>query len=100
MRQAVKETGGSDAERDLDTMLWLANMWTTTNVRSCSMSALFHVVCPDCDAVNRIPRTRPAQDAKCGGCGVKLFTGKPVELGGERFRRHVSRSDIPVVADF
>ena len=60
----------------------------------------FHVVCPECDSVNRIPRERPAQLAKCGKCGTKLFPGKPIELGGERFRRHIERSDVPVVVDF
>ena len=60
----------------------------------------FHVVCPACDSVNRIPRERPAQTAKCGKCGTKLFSGKPIEIGGDRFRRHIERSDIPVVVDF
>jgi thioredoxin 2 len=29
-----------------------------------------------------------------------LFTGHPVELNGETFRRHIEHSDIPVVVDF
>jgi thioredoxin 2 len=64
------------------------------------MSDTFHIVCPACDSVNRLPRSKPAQKAKCGHCGVGLFTGKPIELGGDRFKRHVARSDIPVVTDF
>ena len=64
------------------------------------MSDAFHVVCPDCDRVNRIPRDRPALAATCGQCGTKLFRGKPIDLSGERFRRHLARTDIPVVADF
>lgn len=60
----------------------------------------FHVVCPECDQVNRIPRSRPAQAATCGQCGAKLFRGTAIELSGERFKRHISRTDIPVVADF
>jgi thioredoxin 2 len=64
------------------------------------MSASFHVVCTRCDTVNRVPEDRPALQAKCARCGAKLFDGRPVELDAERFRRHVQRSDIPVVADF
>jgi thioredoxin 2 len=50
--------------------------------------------------VNRIPRDRPASQAVCGQCKAKLFEGRPIELGGARFRRHVERSDVPVIADF
>jgi thioredoxin 2 len=64
------------------------------------MSNAFHVVCPDCDRINRIPLDRPAQAAKCGQCGAKLFRGAPIELSGERFRRHLARNDSPVVVDF
>ncbi|MEZ0168246.1 thioredoxin TrxC [Microvirga sp. TS319] len=64
------------------------------------MSKSFHVVCPRCDAVNRVPRDRPASQATCGGCKAKLFEGHPIELNGQRFQRHAERNDIPVIADF
>jgi thioredoxin 2 len=64
------------------------------------MADAFHVVCPHCDAVEPAPRSRPASDARCGSCKSKLFTGAPVELSADCFERHVSRSDIPVIADF
>jgi thioredoxin 2 len=64
------------------------------------MAKSFHVVCPRCDAVNRIPEDRSAEQAVCGGCKAKLFDGRPVELDGRRFQRHAERSDIPVIADF
>jgi thioredoxin 2 len=64
------------------------------------MSESFHVVCPHCDAVNRIPRGRPAAQAVCGSCKGKLFEGRPIELDGKRFQRHAERSDIPLIADF
>src|SRR5215210_3623453 len=51
---------------------------------SLQVSDAFHVVCPECDKVNRIPQARPLQSAKCGACGAKLFQGKPIELTGER----------------
>ncbi|WP_426957302.1 thioredoxin TrxC [Muricoccus radiodurans] len=64
------------------------------------MTESLHVVCPHCDAVNRLPRSRPAEAAKCGACKATLFTGAPVALGGPRFDAHVAGNDIPVIADF
>ncbi len=64
------------------------------------MADAFHVVCPECDKVNRIPHARPARSAKCGQCGAKLFPGKPIGLSGARLKQHLARTDIPVVADF
>lgn len=64
------------------------------------MSDLLHVVCPKCDAVNRVPLDRMAAGAKCGKCHAPLFSGKPLALDEERFGHHVSRSDLPVLVDF
>jgi thioredoxin 2 len=59
-----------------------------------------HVVCPHCGAVNRIPETRPAAQAKCGQCHRPLFEGKPVAAGAASFERHMKRGDLPLVVDF
>ncbi len=64
------------------------------------MTDAFHVVCPECDKVNRIPLARPPRSAQCGQCGAKLFKGEPVALSGARLKQHLARNDIPVVADF
>ena len=64
------------------------------------MSDSLHVVCSQCDGVNRVPRDRLGGGAKCGRCGTPLFAAEPVELGGQRFSQHISRSDIPVLVDF
>ena len=64
------------------------------------MSDSKHIVCPNCSAINRLPAQKMAQGPKCGKCGERIFTGKPVELTDQSFERHVSRSDIPVVVDF
>ena len=64
------------------------------------MSEPLQVVCTECDAVNRLPAERDARTAKCGKCGQLLFQGKPVALNAARFRKHVARSDIPIIADF
>ena len=59
-----------------------------------------HVVCPSCGAINRIPPLRPAQQAKCGTCHQKMFSGKPVMADAQTFERHIRRNDIPVMVDF
>lgn len=59
-----------------------------------------HIVCPHCDAVNRVPLAKLAQGPVCGACGKALFTGVPVELSSARFEKHVARSQIPVLVDF
>ena len=64
------------------------------------MSDALHVVCPHCDALNRLPAARLADAPKCGKCAKALFTGEPLALSGARFDRHIGRSDLPVIVDF
>ena len=64
------------------------------------MAEPIHVVCPHCDAVNRLARERLAQQPSCGKCAQPIFAGKPLDVAGERFARHLSRNDIPVLVDF
>ena len=58
------------------------------------------VVCPHCDAANRLPAERDARAAKCGRCKSALFTGHPVAMTGEQFRKHLASSDVPLIVDF
>ena len=62
--------------------------------------SLRHVVCPSCGAVNRIPGTRQASQARCGSCHQPLFSGKPIAVDAAQFERHLARNDILVLADF
>ncbi|NCA69973.1 MAG: thioredoxin TrxC [Sphingobacteriia bacterium] len=64
------------------------------------MSDLLHVVCPACDAVNRVPRQRLGAGAKCGKCRQPLFLAHPLALDERRFAHHVERSDLPLLIDF
>ncbi len=59
-----------------------------------------HVVCPHCAATNRIPRERLGDKPICGKCAKGLFTGKPIELAGASFDKHLQRSDLPLLVDF
>lgn len=58
------------------------------------------VVCPHCDAVNRLPAGKDARAGKCGRCKQALFTGHPVALDADRFRKHLAASDVPLIVDF
>ena len=57
------------------------------------------IVCTKCGGVNRLPAARRAQDAKCGKCASRLFSGHPEDVDGEMFDRQITRSTIPVVVD-
>ena len=64
------------------------------------MSDSLHIVCPHCDAINRIASARLDEAPNCGKCHQALFTGQPTELDAGRFQKHISRNDIPVLVDF
>ncbi|MGH8768156.1 MAG: thioredoxin TrxC [Burkholderiales bacterium] len=64
------------------------------------MSDPLHIVCPHCNATNRVPPERAVDKPKCGKCHKPLFDGHPVELDEAGFERHVAANDVPVVVDF
>lgn len=64
------------------------------------MNDPLHIVCPHCQAINRVPAARLAQQPNCGQCRQPLFTGYPVELTSATFSRNIERNDIPVLIDF
>ena len=59
-----------------------------------------HIVCPHCDAVNRLPQARLAENPVCGKCGQSLFNAHPVALTQQTFAKAITRNDIPVLVDF
>lgn len=58
------------------------------------------LVCPHCDAVNRVVPERLSEQPNCGQCHKPLLTGEPIELTDASFDRHVGSSDLPVLVDF
>ncbi len=64
------------------------------------MSEALHIVCPHCDAINRIPAQRLEHQPNCGQCHAPLFAAKPVELTVASFHKAVQRNEIPVLVDF
>ncbi len=64
------------------------------------MSDPVHIVCPHCDAVNRMAPARLADTPVCGKCARELFMAKPIDVTSARFSKHIERNDIPVLVDF
>jgi len=64
------------------------------------MSDSINIVCPNCDAVNRIPAGKLTSQPSCGKCKQALFNAHPVELSSSNFEKHITRNDIPVLVDF
>ena len=64
------------------------------------MSDPLHLVCPHCQAVNRVPGERLAAEPVCGQCHQPLFTGHPLAVDEAAFQKHLTRNDIPVLVDF
>ncbi len=64
------------------------------------MSQGAHVVCPACQAVNRVDTSRLNQKPNCGKCHAELLPAHPVELNGAALQRQVEKSDLPLLVDF
>lgn len=64
------------------------------------MSEGLHIVCPHCEAVNRVPAERLRATPACGKCHRALFDGHPAALNEAGLQKHLARNDIPVLVDF
>lgn len=64
------------------------------------MADPLQVVCPHCDAVNRVPAARLADRPVCGACRKPLFEGRPIALDEAGFRRHLRADSLPLLVDF
>ena len=58
------------------------------------------IVCPHCNAVNRIPKSRLEDGPACGKCRKAIFNTKLLVLDEGNFKKHITKNDIPVVVDF
>ncbi len=64
------------------------------------MDKPLHLVCPQCDAINRMPAARAGDGPKCGQCRRSLFIGQPIDLTAANVEKQITRNDIPVLVDF
>ena len=59
-----------------------------------------HLVCPHCNATNRVPSDKLQAELNCGQCHAPLLSSRPDNLGEAAFNAQISKSDLPVVVDF
>ncbi len=57
------------------------------------------VPCPQCRALNRLPKSRIADVPVCSSCRAHLF-GVPIGLDTATFDRVTARTTLPIVVDF
>jgi len=58
------------------------------------------VVCPHCDAINRVAADRLDDTPVCGECKQSLLNGEVLELTASNFDRHIANADLPILVDF
>ena len=61
---------------------------------------MIELVCPHCQAINRLPEQRLGERPKCGKCNNPLLTAAPLDLDNTRFDRYIQRNGLPVLVDF
>jgi len=64
------------------------------------MSDSINIVCPHCNAVNRVPATKLGAGPKCGKCKAPVLDGRPLDLTAANFQQQLGRNDLPVLVDF
>ena len=59
-----------------------------------------HLVCPHCNATNRVPSDKLQAELNCGQCHKPLLAAHPDNLGEAAFNAQLAKSDLPMVVDF
>ena len=59
-----------------------------------------HVVCPHCQATNRVPAARLSAAPNCGKCSKPLLTATPHELNAQTVNKVIQKNGILTVVDF
>lgn len=65
-----------------------------------STTPKMHLVCPKCNATNRVPSNKLHAELNCGQCHASLLSVHPDNLGETAFNAQIAKSDLPVVVDF
>ena len=58
------------------------------------------LVCPHCQALNRVPEARRGDNPNCGTCHRPLTAAAPIDADLALFDKMISRSTGPVLVDF
>jgi|TARA_R110002020_G_scaffold8438_6_gene33877 thioredoxin 2 len=59
-----------------------------------------HLVCPHCQATNRVPAAKINAAPNCGKCSQPLLTGSPHELNAKTLNKVIQKNDVLTVVDF
>ena len=59
-----------------------------------------HIVCPNCQATNRVPAARLSAAPNCGKCSKSLLTATPHELNAQTVNKVIQKNDVLTVVDF
>lgn len=57
------------------------------------------IVCPSCNAKNRVPEDKLDGQPSCGQCHQSLIPLAPIDLTEKNFSYFVSHSDLPILVD-
>lgn len=64
------------------------------------MTASAMLVCPACQAKNRVPEARLTEQPKCGKCQALLLPDAPLVLNADLLNRLRAHESLPLVVDF
>ena len=64
------------------------------------MSQSLIIACPQCNQLNRMPKSKITSNGKCGSCGKSLFDEYVINLTNDSFVSHVTKSELPILVDF
>ena len=64
------------------------------------MTQSLELVCPHCQAINRVPQVRLNDAPQCGQCHQSVLPPEPVKLTQASFDRFIARNQLPVLVDF
>lgn len=64
------------------------------------MENAIHIICPSCEAKNRLSPERLQEQAICGKCKNPLLDVPVRDLDSAAFERLLHHSDLPLVVDF
>lgn len=64
------------------------------------MTDTLHIICPGCQAKNRIPAAKLSARPTCGVCKAPLFPDAPFELDEAGLNKHLRNDEVPLLVDF
>ncbi|MCY0147313.1 thioredoxin TrxC [Hoeflea sp. G2-23] len=64
------------------------------------MTDKIHIVCPACQAINRIPEDRLGAKLTCGACKAALFPAAPFDIDEMKLNKHLKNDQVPLLVDF